>query len=199
MLHILVTAPCGTERRCARRRAAASSRRSRLSNVSSTSGANAAATDLRRHQHHECAGISSITRAELKTTTEFTMTFDRRDAIAELQRIEREIGGPGGPEARRTALLCDVSARQKCHPVCKVEMTPGRRDGLTPPQLLPTPRAKDGPLSAFPVPPDCLVAAGVVDRPAYGFADTTPAAPARTPVLRRAACSRRSRRAPPSK
>jgi hypothetical protein len=38
--------------------------------------ANAAATDLQRHQHRKC-GISSITRAELKTTTEFTVIFDR--------------------------------------------------------------------------------------------------------------------------
>jgi hypothetical protein len=29
-----------------------------------------------------------------------------------------------------------------------------------------------GPLSAYPVPPDCLAAAGVVDRPAYDSADT---------------------------
>ena len=43
------------------------------------------------------------------------------------------------------------------------------------------------PLSAYPLPPDCLVAADVVDRPAYGLADTTPAACAQTPVLRRAA------------
>ena len=27
------------------------------------------------------------------------------------------------------------------------------------------------PLSAYPLPPDCLVAADVVDRPAYGLAD----------------------------
>jgi hypothetical protein len=54
------------------------------------------------------------------------------------------------------------------------------------------------PSTADPVPLDCLVAAGVVDRPAYGSADTTPAAPAQTPVLRRAACSQRSRQAPPS-
>jgi hypothetical protein len=55
---------------------------------------------------------------------------------------------------------------------------------------------RDGrPLAAYPVLPGCLAAAGVVDRPACGLADTRPAAPARTPVLRRAACSRRSRRA----
>ena len=43
--------------------------------------------------------------------------------------------------------------------------------GLTRPQLLPEPCAMVGPLSAYPVPPDCLAAAGVVDRPAYGLAD----------------------------
>src|SRR5271170_4866175 len=42
-----------------------------------------------------------------------------------------------------------------------------------------------GPLSAYPVPPGCLAAAGVVDRPAYGLVDTTLAARARTPVPRR--------------
>src|SRR6516165_11639924 len=72
-------------------------------------------------------------------------------------------------------------------------MTPGRSDGLTRPQLLPEPCPMGGPLSAYPEPPDCSVDAGVVDRPAYGSADTTPAALARTPALRRAACSRRSR------
>src|SRR6516165_12671641 len=89
-------------------------------------------------------------------------------------------------------------ARLKCHRVCKVEMTPGRSGGLTRPQLLPEPRATDGPLSACPEPPGCLAPAGVVDRLARGLADTMLAAPARTPALRRAACSRRSRRAPPS-
>src|SRR5271170_6405893 len=44
-----------------------------------------------------------------------------------------------------------------------------------------------GPLSAYPVPPGCLAAAGVVDRPAYGLVDTTLAARARTPVPRPAA------------
>jgi len=34
------------------------------------------------------------------------------------------------------------------------------------------------PLSAYPVPLDYSAAAGVVDRPADGSADTTPAAPA---------------------
>jgi hypothetical protein len=93
-----------------------------------------------------------------------------------------------------------VAARLKCHRLCKVEMTPGRLDGLIiiRRQLLPESRATGGPLSAHPVPPDCSVVAGVVDRRAYGSADTMPVAPARTPVPRRAACSRRSRRAPPS-
>ena len=80
----------------------------------------------------------------------------------------------------------------------KVEMTPGRQGGLTRLHLLPEFCAMGGPLSAYPAPPDCLAAAGVVDRPADGSADMTPAAPARTPVPRRAAYSRRSRRAPPS-
>src|SRR5207253_3154618 len=89
----------------------------------------------------------------------------------------------------------NVSARLKCHGLCKVEMTPDRSGSLTRLHLPPEPCARGGPLSAYPVPPDCLAAAGVVDRPAYGLVDTMPAAPARSPVPRRAACSRRSRRA----
>src|SRR5271170_4684994 len=77
-------------------------------------------------------------------------------------------------------------------------MTFGGSGGLTRPQLLPGPCAMDGPLSAYLVPPGYLAAAGVVDRPAYGLADTTPAALARMSVQHPAACSRRSRRAPPS-
>src|SRR5262249_57142693 len=96
----------------------------------------------------------------------------------------------------RTLTLSAVGARLKCHPACKVEMTPG--GGLTRQQLLPEPCAMVGPLSACPAPPDCLAAAGVVDRPACVSADTTPAALARTPVRHPAACSQRSRRAPPS-
>ena len=72
-------------------------------------------------------------------------------------------------------------------------MTPGRWGGFTGPQLLQEPCAMDGPLSVYPVHPDCSAAAGGVDQPADGSADTTPAAPARTPAPRRAACSRRSR------
>jgi hypothetical protein len=56
-----------------------------------------------------------------------------------------------------------VGARLKCHRLCKVEMTPGCSGGLTRPQLLPEPCVMVGPLSAYPVLPDCLAAAGVVD------------------------------------
>src|SRR5271170_5357500 len=89
-----------------------------------------------------------------------------------------------------------VGARLKCHRLRKVKMTFGGSGGLTRLQLRPEPCAMAGPLSAYPVPPGCLAAAGVVDRPAYGLVDTTLAARARTPVPRPAAYSRRSRRAP---
>src|SRR6476619_7485104 len=88
-----------------------------------------------------------------------------------------------------------VGARLKCHRVCKVEMTLGRRGGLTRPHVSPEFCAMDGPLSAYLAPPDCLAAAGVVDRPADGSADMKLAARARMPAPRRAAYSRRSRRA----
>jgi hypothetical protein len=58
--------------------------------------------------------------------------------------------------------------------------------GLTHLRLRPEPRAMDGPLSGCPVPPDYSAAAGVVDRPAYGSADKTPAAPAPAPRSRNA-------------
>src|SRR4051812_34345464 len=77
-----------------------------------------------------------------------------------------------------------VSARLKCHRVCKVEMTPGRRGGLTRPHLSPKFCAMDAPLSAYLAPPDCLAAAGVVDRPADGSADMKLAARARMPAPR---------------
>src|SRR4051794_28798405 len=77
-------------------------------------------------------------------------------------------------------------------------MAPGRWDGLIRLHLSPEFCARGGPLSAYPAPPDCLAAAGVMDRPADGSADRRPATHARTPVLRRAAYSRRSRRATPS-
>src|SRR3954451_10593564 len=92
-----------------------------------------------------------------------------------------------------------VGARLKCHRVCKVEMTPGRRGGLTRPHLSPEFCAMDDLLSAYRAPPDCLAAAGVVDRPADGLADMKPAARARMPAPRRAAYSRRLRRATPSR
>src|SRR4051794_31246789 len=78
----------------------------------------------------------------------------------------------------------DVGARLKCHRVCKVEMTPGRRGGLTRPHLSPKFCAMDAPLSAYLAPPDCLAAAGVVDRPADGSADMKLAARARMPAPR---------------
>src|SRR4051794_26686182 len=77
-----------------------------------------------------------------------------------------------------------VSARLKCHRVCKVETTPGRRGGLTRPHLSPKFCAMDAPLSAYLAPPDCLAAAGVVDRPADGSADMKLAARARMPAPR---------------
>src|SRR4051794_30603263 len=79
---------------------------------------------------------------------------------------------------------CVVGARLKCHRVCKVEMTPGRRGGLTRPHLSPKFCAMDAPLSAYLAPPDCLAAAGVVDRPADGSADMKLAARARMPAPR---------------
>src|SRR5215210_5958283 len=97
--------------------------------------------------------------------------------------------------ARRCTL---VGARLKCHRVCKVEMTPGRQGGLIQLHLSPEFCVMDAPLSAYPAPPDCLAAAGVVDRLADGSADMRPAALARTPAPRRAAYSRRSRRVSPS-
>src|SRR3954447_9239327 len=78
-------------------------------------------------------------------------------------------------------------------------MARGGQGGLTELHLSPEFCAMDAPLSAYLAPPDCWAAAGVVDRPADGSVDTTPAAPARRPVLRRAAYSRRSRRATPSR
>src|SRR4051794_8791430 len=78
-------------------------------------------------------------------------------------------------------------------------MTPGRRGGLTRPHLSPGFCATDAPLSAYLAPPDCLAAGGVVDRPADGSADMKPAARARMPAPCRAAYSRRSRRATPSR
>src|SRR4051812_37037632 len=42
-----------------------------------------------------------------------------------------------------------VGARLKCHRVCKVEMTPGHRGGLTRPPLLSAAFAMDAPLSAY--------------------------------------------------
>src|SRR5215213_6813699 len=78
-----------------------------------------------------------------------------------------------------------VGARLKCHRVCKVEMTPRRQGGLTRLHLSPEFCAMDDPLSAYPAPPDCLAAAGVVDRPADGLADMRLAALARTPAPRR--------------
>src|SRR3954463_8396461 len=80
--------------------------------------------------------------------------------------------------------LAVVGARLKCHRVCKVEMTPGRRGGLTRPHLSPEFCAMDAPLSAYLAPPDCLAAAGVVDRPADGSADMKLAARARMPAPR---------------
>src|SRR3954452_21833988 len=77
-----------------------------------------------------------------------------------------------------------VGARLKCHRVCKVEMTPGRQGGLTRPHLSPKFCAMDAPLSAYLAPPDCLAAAGVVDRPADGSADMKLAARARMPAPR---------------
>src|SRR3954468_20334201 len=79
---------------------------------------------------------------------------------------------------------CHVGARLKCHRVCKVEMTLGRRGGLTRPHVSPEFCAMDGPLSAYLAPPDCLAAAGVVDRPADGSADMKLAARARMPAPR---------------
>jgi hypothetical protein len=38
-----------------------------------------------------CAGISPITRAEVTQKVEMEVTFDRQAAIAELQRIERDM------------------------------------------------------------------------------------------------------------
>src|SRR3954462_12082307 len=61
-------------------------------------------------------------------------------------------------------------------------MAPGRRDGLIRLHLSPEFCARVGPLSAYPAPPDCLAAAGVVDRPADGSADRRPAARARMPA-----------------
>jgi hypothetical protein len=80
--------------------------------------------------------------------------------------------------------FCHVSARLKWHRVCKVEMTPGHRGGLTRPHLSPEFCAMDAPLSAYLAPPDCLAAAGVVDRPADGSADMKLAARARMPAPR---------------
>src|SRR5215831_18673461 len=77
-------------------------------------------------------------------------------------------------------------------------MAPVGSGGLSRPPQLPEPCAMVGLLSAYGVLPGCLAAAGVVDRLAYVSADTTPVALARTPVPRPGACSRRSRRAPPS-
>src|SRR5271169_7159560 len=71
---------------------------------------------------------------------------------------------------------CHVGARLKCHRLRKVKMTFGGSGGLTRLQLRPEPCAMAGPLSAYPVLPGCLAAAGVVDRPAYGLVDTTLAA-----------------------
>src|SRR3954464_8714960 len=64
-------------------------------------------------------------------------------------------------------------------------MTPGRQGGLTQLHLSPDFCAMGGPLSAYLAPPDCLAAAGVVDRPADGSADMKPAARARMPAPRR--------------
>src|SRR5271154_2592486 len=94
------------------------------------------------------------------------------------------------------AFAANVGARLKCHRLRKVKMTFGGSGGLTRLQLRPEPCAMAGPLSAYPVLPGCLAAAGVVDRPAYGLVDTTLAPRARTPVPPPAAYSRRSRRAP---
>jgi hypothetical protein len=71
-----------------------------------------------------------------------------------------------------------------------------RQDVANPPRQLRQHRAAHVPSRADPVPRGCSAAAGVVDRRACGLGDTTPATRARTPVLRPAACSRRSRRAP---
>jgi hypothetical protein len=41
---------------------------------------------------HACAGISPITKTELKQETVVTVKFDRAAAIAELKRLERDMG-----------------------------------------------------------------------------------------------------------
>src|SRR3954467_106921 len=64
-------------------------------------------------------------------------------------------------------------------------MTPGRRGDLTRSHVSSEFCAMEGPLSAYLAPPDCLAAAGVVDRPADGSADMKPAARARMPAPRR--------------
>src|SRR4051794_39645199 len=87
-----------------------------------------------------------------------------------------------GKPLNRYALA--VGARLKCHRVCKVEMTPGRRGGLTQLHFSPEFCVMGGPLSAYPASPDCLAAAGVVDRPADGSADMKLAARARMPAPR---------------
>src|SRR3954466_9500886 len=102
---------------------------------------------------------------------------------------EAEAEGPNQCSCGEAALshnadYGNVGARLKCHRVCKVEMTPGRRGGLTRPHLSPKFCAMDAPLSAYLAPPDCLAAAGVVDRPADGSADMKLAARARMPAPR---------------
>jgi hypothetical protein len=87
-------------------------------------------------------------------------TVPAGDKLVSLFEPHADIILKGGRQA-------NVGARLKCHRLCKVEMTPGRPGGLTRPQLLPEPCATDGPLSAYPVPPDCLAAAGVGPKSAY--------------------------------
>jgi hypothetical protein len=102
----------------------------------------------------------------------------------------------------------NVPARLKCHHMCKAEMTlaagdawpwngasdSGEREAVLRWSHSAVGAARtcaiDGTLSAHPVPRHCSGTAGVVDRRACGLADTTPAALARTPVPRPAACFR---------